>query len=262
MGNPKRNHEPLVAMRAGTYREFSPSPALGAHFNCFWTHEIDGSETRMIGIVPDGYCDLVWINGRLMVAGPDRTSAFPAIRGGEEIVGARFAPGAAAAWLKLPLSEIVGKSVPLRDIWGADAADIDSRLTDCGTMDERMRTLRQELEKYSFHRETAPKDIRFLFERMSDPASGDKHLAKLLDTLEIGERQFRRRCHHYFGYGAKTLARIRRFQSMLQLCRNDAAMSLAELALAAGYADQAHMTRDVGEFSTLTPLEIRRQIAA
>jgi transcriptional regulator GlxA family with amidase domain len=39
-------------------------------------------------------------------------------------------------------------------------------------------------------------------------------------------------------------------------------MSLAELALAAGYADQAHMTRDVGEFSTLTPLEIRRQIAA
>jgi transcriptional regulator GlxA family with amidase domain len=77
----------------------------------------------------------------------------------------------------------------------------------------------------------------------------------------VSERQFRRHCHHHFGYGAKTLTRIRRFQTLLGLCGQEVSQSLAMLAVAAGYADQAHMNREVREISTLTPLELRRQIA-
>ena len=46
-----------------------------------------------------------------------------------------------------------------------------------------------------------------------------------------------------FGYGPKTLARILRFQRALALAR--AGTPLAEVAVRSGYADQAHLAREV-----------------
>ncbi|MBB4477986.1 AraC-like DNA-binding protein [Rhizobium etli] len=86
--------------------------------------------------------------------------------------------------------------------------------------------------------------------------------SSLPHRLDISERQLRRRCHQHFGYGAKTLERIRRFQRFLDLCRRSHAMPLAHLALEAGFADQAHMTREVGELSCLTPAVICDQLNA
>ena len=59
----------------------------------------------------------------------------------------------------------------------------------------------------------------------------------------LGERQLRRRFASAVGYGPKTFARVIRFRAALGLVRGGAA--LAEAALAAGYADQAHMTREM-----------------
>jgi AraC-like DNA-binding protein len=59
----------------------------------------------------------------------------------------------------------------------------------------------------------------------------------------LGERQLRRRCEAAFGYGPKTLARVLRMQRALALARRGTAF--AEVALRAGYADQAHLAREV-----------------
>lgn len=92
-------------------------------------------------------------------------------------------------------------------------------------------------------------------------ADNARPVSGLLDRLGMSERQLRRRCHHHFGYGAKTLERIRRFQRFLDLCRRSGAMPLARLALESGFADQPHMTREVGELSTLTPAVILGQLS-
>jgi hypothetical protein len=47
-----------------------------------------------------------------------------------------------------------------------------------------------------------------------------------------------------FGYGPKRLARIQRFQRALALARAGTAAG-ADLAAATGYADQAHLCREV-----------------
>ncbi|MGA8112038.1 MAG: helix-turn-helix domain-containing protein, partial [Actinocatenispora sp.] len=59
----------------------------------------------------------------------------------------------------------------------------------------------------------------------------------------FSERQLRRRCHAGFGYGAKTLARIYRLQRALAAAR--AGTSFGTVAADAGFADQAHLARDV-----------------
>ncbi|MEV5769093.1 helix-turn-helix domain-containing protein, partial [Micromonospora sp. NPDC052213] len=60
-----------------------------------------------------------------------------------------------------------------------------------------------------------------------------------------------RRSRHLFGYGPKTLARILRMGRALALAR--AGTPLAEVAARCGYADQAHLTRDVRDLAGVPP---------
>ena len=70
----------------------------------------------------------------------------------------------------------------------------------------------------------------------------------------MSERQLRRRFADAVGYGPKTLARVLRFQRFLALAgRGD---DLAGLAFEAGYADQAHLTRECRRLSGRTPAEL------
>jgi AraC-like DNA-binding protein len=63
------------------------------------------------------------------------------------------------------------------------------------------------------------------------------------------DRHLRRLAAHAFGYSTKTLQRILRFQLTLSLVRGGDALATA--AYRAGYADQAHMSRDVKELAGL-----------
>ena len=80
-------------------------------------------------------------------------------------------------------------------------------------------------------------------------------------AIAIVERTLRRRCHQHFGYGAKTLDRILRLQRFLSACRREPSVNLGILALDAGYADQAHLSRETKELASLSPAEIRRQLS-
>ncbi|MGO4484370.1 AraC-like DNA-binding protein [Rhizobium pisi] len=253
MASGKRKETAMLAASAGRYRQFAPPPALRCHFSRLWSHTLRDGPPAKVAIVPDGYCDLLWIGGRLVVAGPDRTAAFPVIRPGTTVIGARFAPGAAASWLKTPLSALVGLSVPLADIGRKDTAEFEARLQDCPDLAAAAMLFARLLEEAAGDEEAPARDAAVIF------AVADRG-RQISGLLGISERQLRRRCHHHFGYGAKTLERIRRFQRFLDLCRSSDTMPLACLALEAGFADQPHMTREVGELSTLTPAVILDQL--
>jgi AraC-like DNA-binding protein len=58
------------------------------------------------------------------------------------------------------------------------------------------------------------------------------------------------------GYGPKVLARIVRFRRFLALVSRRDAVSLADLAHSAGYADQAHLARECRALAGRTPAEL------
>ncbi|MGO7837923.1 AraC family transcriptional regulator, partial [Rhizobium johnstonii] len=89
MASGHRKETALLAARAGRYREYAPPPPLRRHFSRLWSHALHNGPPAMLAIVPDCYCDLLWIDGRLVVAGPDRTAAFPVIQPGATVIGAR-----------------------------------------------------------------------------------------------------------------------------------------------------------------------------
>jgi len=64
-----------------------------------------------------------------------------------------------------------------------------------------------------------------------------------------------------FGYGPKTLHRILRFQRFLRVARDKPIeLGLAQLAADAGYADQAHLSRESHELAGMTPATILSQL--
>src|SRR6516165_1156270 len=91
---------------------------------------------------------------------------------------------------------------------------------------------------------------------LRDPATRTEDVA---DDVGLSVRQLRRRCHAAAGYGPKTLQRVLRFQRFVRML--DAAApppDLASAAALAGYADQAHLTRECAALSGLTPAALAR----
>jgi AraC-like DNA-binding protein len=75
-------------------------------------------------------------------------------------------------------------------------------------------------------------------------------VTEVAGELGVSERQLQRRVCDAVGYGPKMLARVLRFRRLQAL----APAPLAELALDAGYADQAHMTAEVTRLAGISPV--------
>ena len=95
---------------------------------------------------------------------------------------------------------------------------------------------------------------------------GTDSVSSLTSSLAVSERQLRRRCHAAVGLAPKPLQRALRFQGFLaavqcQLAhrRAPAEAGLARLAADAGYADQAHLTRECARLAGLAPRAFLQQ---
>ncbi|HEX2885102.1 DUF6597 domain-containing transcriptional factor [Vineibacter terrae] len=258
----RSDEEALVLSGAtGGYREFRPAAALERHFQCIWSNALVHGHGASLAVVPDGCIDLTWIAGELIVAGPDVGVAVSPIAAAGTVVGIRFRPGAAAKWLGLPMSELVNSRIALAAFWGARAREIAARIGDQEAIAARMRVLQEALVRIAPDMDAPAPDMGFVFNVLGT-GSGGKGMAIVLDRLDMSPRTLRRRCEEAFGYGPKTLDRILRFQRFLRFAQAPGRPRLAGLAAAAGYADQAHLTREVRRLSGFSPAAVLSQICA
>ncbi|MFK0121368.1 helix-turn-helix domain-containing protein [Streptomyces sp. NPDC090994] len=208
-----------------------------------WTSTPDGTGR----VLPDGCMDLLWHDGRLLVAGPDTRAHVPGATG-DRWAGIRFHPGTAPALLGVPAHALRDRRVPLADLWPAAAS---RRLT--ARVNAAADPARG-LEEAALSRaaDTGPPDPLLL--RIVAALDAGRPVARTADDLGIGTRQLHRRSLAAFGYGPKTLARVLRLRRALALARTG--VPLAETAARTGYADQAHLARDVRELTGLPPTEL------
>ncbi|WP_040159240.1 AraC family transcriptional regulator [Nigerium massiliense] len=87
---------------------------------------------------------------------------------------------------------------------------------------------------------------------------GNVGIAQLADELGWSRRYFGERFHTEFGVSPKVAARLARFERATGLSRSG--VRLADVAARAGYADQAHMTREWRQFAGVTPTETLQEL--
>ena len=237
------------------YRELPPPPELAGYLHCFWTETTsDRAGEPEMRVLPDGCVDIVWRAGSPPLAvGPASHAVFPQLPPGSTLVGARFRSGMAPIVLDVPASELLNAEVPLLDLWGRQHAPPLGRFDGTCSPDDGVEELRA-----------------LVYARLARGAEGDPLVAEaarwltqhpvgpldpLHDLTALSERQLRRRFEAAVGYGPKTLQRIVRFRTWLQRASETPAelRSLTDLAAEAGYADQAHLTREATRLAGLPP---------
>lgn len=247
-----------LAQFAGQYREWKPAVALRDHLACVWANDFSGSPRTAYNVVPDGCVDILWTGQKLCVAGPDTRPFLEHSRPGGRVIGLRFHPGAAYRWLGLPLSEILNSRVPLAEFWGRHADSLADHLFAASGAAATARVLQTALQDRLAGVEPADPAIAFLcgsaatVRKESEPAT----INQLSCYMGMSERTLRRRCIDAFGYGFKTLQRILRLQGLFRLAAQAPSSELAALAMEAGFADQAHMSREVRRLCDTTPAEL------
>lgn len=214
-----------------SYQE-RPSAIAGA---TVWTRVADGTSGW---VLPDGCMDLIWDGRTLVVAGPDTGPFVPTSPAGTSYAAIRFAPGTGPSVFGVPADQLRDQRVPLADLWDRDAVDrVVERLHAAGGED-----LDLVLEAVSGARlQDAPPDP--LLAEVVRLVDQGRPVADVADAVGLSERQLHRRSLVAFGYGPKVLARILRLQRALALARDGTPFAAA--AAEVGYADQAHLARDV-----------------
>ncbi|MGW9451914.1 helix-turn-helix domain-containing protein [Streptomyces sp. NPDC055632] len=200
-----------------------------------WTAETDPTAPAR-PILPDGCMDLIWADGRLLVAGPDTRAHVPTDTAAR-YAGLRFAPGDAPRVLGVPARELRDRLVPLDALWdAARARRTGERITEAPDPAKALE------EFVRLRAAGAPAPDPLLRAVVARLAAG-RPVAETADAVGLGARQLHRRSLDAFGYGPKTLARILRLQRALALVRSG--VPYAETAARAGCADQAHLSREV-----------------
>ena len=163
---------------------------------------------------------------------------------GTLVIGFRFRPAAAAAWLGVAASEIADRRPALEALWGARARRAAADVADEGDVDRIVRSLRAVVGGMAPEFEAADPQMRAAYRLVAAGAPpGAPLLPWLGRALGLSERTLRRRFDEAFGYGPKTLDRILRHQRYLRLAERSSE-STAVLALESGYSDQAHLIRE------------------
>ncbi|QUQ71292.1 helix-turn-helix domain-containing protein [Kutzneria sp. CA-103260] len=209
------------------YREW----ATGLAGAVAWSRVVDEPQTHRI--LPDGCLDLIWSDGHLLVAGPDTVAQEMTSPAGRVYAGLRFMPGTGPSVFGVPAHELRDSRVRLDHIWPQRLVDgLTARVS--GASDRTAALLDIARPRIEVDPITAA---------VVAGLRAGRAISVVAHEVGLSERQLLRRSLAAFGYGPKTLARVLRMEHALALATGG--MPPAEVAANAGYADQAHLSREV-----------------
>lgn len=173
--------------------------------------------------------------------------------GPTELLAVKFYPGQIPRFFDLPAMALTDTSVSLFDVWGTFGKETQERFVEEASIQAIIGRL-----------------DRALIRRLSLQRKQDDLVAKALDTIfecggrisvehlahrfNIVRRHLERRFLATAGLSPKRVCRIARFLNVFSPLNTTHADAWAQLALAAGYSDQAHLIRECKFFTGRSPL--------
>lgn len=247
---PDQSLSSAALLRTPFYEEFAPAHDLADYVACTWLSFVrcaDGKASDTI--LPDGCADImIYDDQPPRVAGPDAVAQLTTVWDGLVIAGIRLRPGACRVVLGCSAAEIVNGRVLLSDIVSG-ASKLHRALP--GDLYVKLNALecwvRSALGRATYDDRAVIAACRLL-------GAGSKldvgDVARRLDwNARTMHRQFVAAC----GYSPKHFQRIMRIQEAIRLANQSPLKRLADLAIAAGFADQPHMTREFRHITGFTP---------
>lgn len=256
---------------AGRFR-YDPHHSLRPFVLEYWGLARDLAEMGGFTITPDRFGELICCVDDLYVIGGDGREKLPTcftvgllsgplrIEAGGVVrcMAARLQPWTVGRFLAKHQDAAPGGWKPAETIFGprlARVAELVRRRdwqTLCGLYDQ---ILMAEIGRWAPDAPEIDMVSQFVGERR-------RQTATVAGEQDTSRRQVERRVRALTGTSPKQLACLSRFQRARDSIWADPSLDLAGLAIAAGYSDQAHMTREFRRYSGQTPARFARESLA
>jgi AraC-like DNA-binding protein len=256
-----------------------PSPPLDQHIICLWYTDLR-IPYRWEKILPTGTLELIINFGapfRLYdrndltryalqteswLVGLHTTYLINEPVAETHMIGVRFRPGGAAAFFRLPALELHNQVVPADALWGRFVAEARERLYAAPTIAARFVLLERLLLERLLDAPRGLDVVRFAVGAIAR-RGGALPIKALSEQIGISQKHLDAQFRRMVGVSPKTLARIYRFQHVLQSIDPARPVDWAAVAHTALYFDQSHFNKDFAAFTGFSPTEymrLRRQV--
>lgn len=238
------------------FRRYPPPLALRDSVGSIWTFSAGSGGTGLTDcIAPDIGSEIICRTGSepfVLIRGPQFRHSEIVIASGAHYVGARLTPGVASWLLRAPAKDVCGSRVGLT----AKATALCGRICEAGierTSWDVVERFIQGLVELFTQRGSAPRaTIGMAAAQIISSTIGKLTADAVASALGCCTRHLRREMISDIGIGPKAAARISRIRCAIALL-GASSEPLAQVALDAGYSDQAHMTREFAMLKAPSP---------
>ena len=232
-----------------------PGPPLACSIELIWYNESYPGAHRRERALPNGRFQLIIdLSGGFapIVVGMQSKYAVLDTATLQHLMSVVFRPGGTREFFDLPADAFYNEVVPLEQVWGAEATALRDRLREAPTAAGKVCVLESALIERRLARRNLHDAVRYALGRLQQ----DAHIRSVADvTRETGlsRRRFAQLFREQVGITPKLYCRLHRFQRVLRHIASGAPVDWAEVALAGGYCDQAHLANEFRDFSGITP---------
>lgn len=181
------------------------------------------------------------------------------IRGGQCTVFARLPLGTHHAVLGKPASELAGHIVALGDLWETAATQrLEEQLAAASDAGSAVVTL-----KAAIAERLEPGTCFDTNTRLAQSAARrleGRNVASVAEDLGVSERHLRRVFREVVGLSPKAFFKLLRFERALKAAKDSRDSSWSDIAVSAGYYDQAHLIADFRSIAGATPREFLAEV--
>jgi AraC-like DNA-binding protein len=243
------------------YQEIIPNKHLQPYVQYFWVLEnLDNNfSIHNFKIIPDGVPALIFQDTpgkfidqynqeapRLYIYGQFTKYTNQRVEGSFRVIGAYLKPAALKTLFNIDASELSNKNIPLEDLL---ADSILEQLVNAVTLEDKITIISDFLLLRV--QEVKHNNQKAIY--ASSLLAYDKSLKEVRLELNTSERTLERLMKEHVGISPKSFSRIMRFQSSLNLYRNNAFDNLTDLTYQSDYFDQSHLIREFKEFTGVSP---------
>ena len=221
----------------------------------------DGSATIILGLAKSGLGN-DWVKSErsgLAFGGVQTRTLKKRLPRGTTGISVRFKIGGAAPFFPIPLSEIANRHVHVNDLWPGVSERLSESLFAAENHEERIALLQDALfiRLKSCEWCSSMRVVRAAVKLAHQ--AGTKRVSDLAKAIGVSDRHLNRVFQNDVGVSPKQFFRILRFQQVVKVARQNAALNWAEIAADTDYYDQSHLIAEFKRLTGMTPTAFANQ---
>ena len=254
---PGRPKGPLLRSTAVETGRVSPSEPLAAFVEHYWWVRWDLRQPETNEVLSYPSVHVTFEGGRAEIIGVVRAKFSRRLEDQGDLFAIKFRPGMFAPWYRRPIIGLTDRTVPLALELGSPSEDLVRAIFAHGDPIARAKAFEARLLPALPALDPDAVLARDAVERVrAEPEL--QSVAALASALDVAPRALQRLFRDYVGVGPKWVVRRFRLQEAAELLETTDA-TVASVAAALGYFDQAHFVRDFKAVVGSTPSEYLRK---